>query len=128
MHPVGFWTRLMAHNIDLIVMLPVYYLMSFFIDSNQILIWLCLVVTYLYEVIAIASSWGGTLGKKMMKTKVTNDDLTPVSLWKSSLRAFVKAFSVLTLFIGYLTIVLHPQKKSLHDLVMKTSVIFSPTD
>lgn len=121
----GFWIRLMSHNIDLIILLPVYYLLSFWIDSNGVLLWVCLAVTFLYEVLFISSQWKGTPGKRWMKIEVVNAQAQRLAPLQSLLRATLKACSSLTLFIGFAVIVLHPEHKSLHDLILGHQVIFS---
>ena len=120
----GFWPRLMAHNIDLIVMLPFYYLISIFIESNLILITTCVIVTFLYEVISVSSSWRGTLGKKLSHIEVLLVSGEPLNIQKSILRSLSKTITVFTLFIGYLVIILHPQKRGLHDMMTGTQVFF----
>lgn len=119
----GFWVRLMAHNIDLIILLPVYYLIGLLIGSNQLLFWVCASITLLYEIIFTAGNWQGTPGKKIMHLQVVDNNQKRISATKSALRTASKAITILTLFIGYAMIVLHPRKKGLHDLLAGTTVI-----
>lgn len=125
MQPVGFWARLMAHNIDLLILLPVYYALSFLTSSNTLLLVLCTGGTFAYEVCFTFSQWAGTPGKRMMKIKVVGQDAQRLSPWKAMLRSVYKVATVATLFIGYLIIILHPQKKGLHDMLVGSQVVFS---
>lgn len=125
MNYAGFWTRLLAHNIDLLILLPVYYFMSFLIASNSILYLVCGGLTFGYEIGFIAGPWGATPGKKYLHIRVAREDGSSLGLATSGIRAVVKAVTVLTLFIGYALVAIHPKKKGLHDLIMNTVVIFA---
>lgn len=120
----GFWVRLMAHNIDLMILLPVYYLLGFLIDTNKTLFLVCGCVTLLYEIGFTTSKWQGTPGKKMMHLQVTDKHQNKLSLGKAVFRTFTKALTMLTLFIGYAMIAFHPAKKGLHDRIVGTTVLF----
>lgn len=118
----GFWPRLMAHNIDLLVMLPIYYLVSLMIDSNQWLLWICVLITYLYEVLSISSDWQGTVGKRVMHLKVTRSNGEKLTIYRSLLRSFTKSLTMMSLFIGYLIIIVHKRKQGIHDMIADTKV------
>lgn len=120
----GLWSRLMAHNIDLIILLPGYYVISFFISSNPLLFALCLVLSLAYEVLLISFK-GGTLGKRMLKLKVVNKEGNQLTLQHSLLRSVSKLLGAGTFFIGFAIIELNQQKKSLHDMLSRTFVIIS---
>lgn len=125
MNYAGLWPRLMAHNIDMLVLLPLYYILSFFISSNSLLFPICLILTMIYEIYFIGSNWHATPGKRAVKIQVVNEKGEGLSYAKSALRTLNKLFSVITLIIGYLFIMLHPKKRALHDLLPGTYVIFS---
>lgn len=120
----GLWTRLMAHNIDLIILLPFYYLFSFLIASDHILLVVCFLVSFFYEV-TLTSLNGGTVGKRMMKLKVTNNSLQNISFFRSLLRSSTKLISGFLFFLGFAIIELNQQKKGLHDMLSGTFVIIS---
>lgn len=120
----GLWARLMAHNIDLILLLPFFYLFSFFIVSDQILFALCFVISFTYEVL-LTSLQGGTVGKRMMKLKVTTSDHQQLSLLHSLFRSTTKVVSCGFFFVGFAIIELNRQKKGLHDMLSHTFVIIS---
>ena len=114
----------MAHNIDLLILLPFYYLFSFLIASDHILLVVCFLVSFLYEVI-LTSLKGGTVGKRMMKLKVTNNSLQNISFFRSLLRSSTKLISGFLFFLGFAIIELNQQKKGLHDMLSGTFVIIS---
>ncbi|REE00067.1 RDD family protein [Marinoscillum furvescens] len=124
----GFWPRLMAHNIDLLILLPCYYLLSFGIDSNRWLFVACSVFTLLYEILFVSSKWNATPGKRWMKLKVVDQHGQPPSPWRCAARTLIKIVSALTFFIGFLVVALHPAKRGLHDLFSNTFVIFVKND
>lgn len=124
----SFWPRLMAHNIDLLILLPCYYLLSFAISSDRWLLASCGLLSMAYEIGFVSSKWNATPGKRWMKLKVITKEGTAPSLRKSIARTFCKLFSVLTFFIGFLFVALHPAKRSLHDLFSNTFVIFVEND
>lgn len=118
----GFWVRLMAHNIDLMVLLPMYYLVGVFVESDRVLILICTLITLSYEIGFTTSKWQGTPGKKYMHLKVVNANHERISIASSVLRTIIKAASLLTLFIGYAIIAFHPRKQALHDQIARTTV------
>lgn len=125
MNYAGFWPRLMAHNVDMAILLPCYYALSYLIQSNLVLLSTCLCITLTYEIVFIHCNWHATPGKKLAHLEVVNQYGAGLSLGRSAFRTFNKLISVLTLFIGYIFIMVHPKKKGLHDLLPKTFVIFS---
>ncbi len=120
----GLWTRLMAHNIDLTILLPIYYTLSFFILSDSVLFTSCFLLSFLYEVF-MTSFKGGTLGKRVMKLKVANSSSQNISLFCSFLRSLTKLAGVFLFFIGFVIIEFNQQKKGLHDMVSRSFVIIS---
>lgn len=123
----GLWTRLMAHNIDLLILLPFYYLFSFFIASDRILLAVCFFLSFIYEVL-FTSFRGGTIGKRMMKLKVTTISSQNIGIFRSLLRSVTKLIGSFIFLIGFLIIELNQQKKGLHDMLSGTFVIISSDD
>ncbi len=119
----GFWPRLMAHNIDLLVMLPIYYLVSLLVPSNQWMFLICIFITFLYEALSTISDWGGTVGKKVMNLSVLRSDGERLTLSRSLLRSLAKFLTIISLFVGYLVIILHKRKQGIHDMIADTQVI-----
>lgn len=120
----GLWSRIMAHNIDLTILLPVFYLLGSVIESNTYLWVTCGVISVIYDAGFSMSPWMGTPGKKVMKLKVLKDSGEPLSYDQAFWRTLAKALTLLTLFIGYLMIAFTPQRKGLHDYLAGTAVFF----
>jgi uncharacterized RDD family membrane protein YckC len=115
----------MAYNIDLLVLLPCYYLLSLAFSSNQLLIIACLLVTILYDAGFCASKWKGTVGKHWVKIVVVSKHGAQLTLLQSLLRTVLKLIFSFTLFIGYLVVALHPENKAIHDIILGTRVKIS---
>ncbi|MFY0605994.1 MAG: RDD family protein [Cyclobacteriaceae bacterium] len=121
-----FWNRLMAHNIDLTVLLPIWLGVSFLIEENATLFVAILIITYLYDLICNISPWQGTLGKKMMKMKVIGQNSESLGFGRSIIRSFIKILSLPILYIVILMVIIRKDKSAIHDLVVGSSVIISP--
>lgn len=74
-----------------------------------------------YETILIGYN-GQTLGKLLTRIKVINLDGTQISYKRAFGRYWAKILSGLTFGIGFLLVVFRKDKRSLHDLIVKTKV------
>ena len=120
----GLWIRLMAHNIDLTILLPFFYLLMYFIEINWLLYSIIAFVVISYEVSFVASKWAGTPGKRILHLKVTKNG-SNLTYTQSLIRTFCKMLSSLTFFVGFIVIALDLKKRALHDFIMRSNVIFS---
>ena len=119
-----FNARMLAHNVDLIVLLPFFYLIGWVIEDNILLIVLCWCLYTLYHIIFEISQWSGTPGKKFQKLEVTNFDGNPASVAQIIYRNMTKIVSILILFAGVIMIAFDKKRRGLHDRLAKTIVIF----
>ena len=119
-----FNARMLAHNVDLIVLLPFFYLIGWVIEDNILLIVLCWCLYTLYHIIFEISQWSGTPGKKFQKLEVTNFDGNPASVAQIIYRNMTKIVSILILFAGVIMIAFDEKRRGLHDRLAKTIVIF----
>ena len=119
-----FNARMLAHNVDLIVLLPFFYLIGWVIEDNILLIVLCWCFYTLYHIIFEISQWSGTPGKKFQKLEVTNFDGNPASVAQIIYRNMTKIVSILILFAGVIMIAFDKKRRGLHDRLAKTIVIF----
>jgi uncharacterized RDD family membrane protein YckC len=71
------------------------------------------------------STRGGTLGKLALGLKIIRADGSPVPLGLAIGRYFAQWLSSLTLAIGYIMAGFDPEKRSLHDRICETRVIYS---
>lgn len=78
---------------------------------------------FIYGSLAEASEKQGTIGKRLLKIKVTDMKGRRLGLANSLGRNAAKVFSVITLFIGYLYSFLNKRQQCLHDLIADTLVI-----
>ena len=119
-----FNARMLAHNVDLIVLLPFFYLIGWLIEDNILLIVLCWCFYTMYHIIFEMSQWNGTPGKKFQKLEVTNFDGNPASVGQIIYRNMIKIVSILILFAGVIMIAFDEKRRGLHDRLAKTIVIF----
>jgi uncharacterized RDD family membrane protein YckC len=130
----GFWIRFVAHLVDTVVI----YIIGFIIGLG---IGFILAITgYLNATIAISTVTGflvswlysaglessdkqATLGKQLLKLKVTDLKGKRISFSKATIRYLAKILSGLVLLIGYIMIAFTEKKQGLHDIIAKTLVV-----
>ncbi|MEM0940966.1 MAG: RDD family protein [Bacteroidota bacterium] len=119
----SFSQRLLAHNIDLVPILLLFYLTSLL--SKTPFHYLILFGIYVaYHSIFELSNWQGSPGKTWTKLKVVSESANSNGLFAILLRNSCKIFSLLLLFGGFTMIAFHPKKQGLHDLIAGTFVLF----
>ena len=126
----GFWRRFAAYAIDyLVVLLGGIVLGAVVIRAGLVAngtqgrftLWL-LVGYWLYCASLESSSWQATVGKRVIGIKVTNRHGERISFARAAARFVAKLLSVLTMFVGFLLIVLTARRQALHDLIAGTLV------
>lgn len=80
-------------------------------------------VGWLYAALFMCSPAQGTLGQLLFNLKVTDVAGRRISFLRATGRYFAQILSTLLLFVGYLMIAFHPQKRGLHDLIAGTLVV-----
>jgi len=120
----GFYPRLLAHNIDLAIMLPFLYLFSYFIESNRVLLFVCLLFYMIFHMAFELSAWKGTPGKKIQKIKIWSGESDPRVFQRIAIRNATKILAILLLFIGILMLIFDEKRRGLHDRLAGTTVIF----
>lgn len=81
------------------------------------------VVGAFYYIYLVASKHGGTYGKRAMGIAVVNENGETVSIKVSAIRYLCSMISGLILYIGYIMVAFHPQKRALHDIIAGTYVV-----
>ncbi len=129
----GFWPRVAAYLIDIMMMTWFLLLVSSigkvdalgFDPKMENVAFVETVIFLLYWILMDASGKQGSVGKMIMKLKVTNLDGTRINLLTSLLRIFGKVISMLFGIAGLLFIVVGvtPRKQGLHDMVAQALVI-----
>ena len=122
-HYAPFWSRLLAHNIDLVLFLPIGYGASEVIQEDLLLYSLLGGLYIIYNSIFENSSRRGSLGKKLLSIKVTQIEDLKSSWWRSLLRNSLKFLSLLLLFGGFLMIRFNMKRQGLHDWLSGSAVI-----
>lgn len=120
----GFWTRLLAHNIDLLPILLLYYIASFLIPKSNYDYLFIGGIYFLYQVLFEISPMQGTPGKKWTKIKVTKSDYQPITFYQSVIRNICKFISLILVFGGFVAIFFNRKRKALHDYIGGTLVLF----
>ncbi len=126
----GFWRRFAAYAIDyLVVLLAGIVLGALAIRAGivangtqgRFTLWL-LAGYFLYCASLESSPWQATIGKRLIGIQVTNRRGERIGFARAAVRFVAKLLSVLTLFVGFLLIVITARKQALHDLVAGTLV------
>lgn len=92
-----------------------------------------LLVTAIPAVVSLAymvgfnGRWGATPGKRLLGLSVVSLEGFPIGFPGAFRRYLAGLLSVLTFGVGYL-LVLGPQRRTLHDLIAGTRVVFLPRD
>jgi uncharacterized RDD family membrane protein YckC len=143
----GFWIRVGAYLLDGVIIgavtvpLVLIFLMPSIIkiihaaQENQqpspelfgaffVMIPLVLLGVWLYDALLTSSSWQGTIGKRVLRLKVTDLAGNKVSFGRATGRFFAKLISraLLTMFV-YLVVAFSERKQGLHDMIAGTLVM-----
>jgi uncharacterized RDD family membrane protein YckC len=84
------------------------------------LIW---IVQWLYDALTTSSSWQATVGKKVLRLKVTDEAGNRISFGRATGRFFGKLLSGMIMNIGFIMIAFTERKQGLHDMIAGTRVI-----
>jgi uncharacterized RDD family membrane protein YckC len=84
-----------------------------------------LIIVYFYFTLLETSVWQGTIGKRLLKIKVTDLKGKRINFKRATIRFLSKILSA-QLLIGYIMILFTEKKQGLHDLIAKTLVL--PSD
>ena len=120
---VGFSERLFSYNIDITILMFFFMICSLIIENNDVLYVVCLIFITLYFTIFESSEWQGTPGKRYNKLKVINDEGMKISVVRALLRVLLKYVSIMLLFLGIFMIYFRKDRKSLHDIILRTQVV-----
>lgn len=121
---VGFWARLLAHNIDLLPILLLFYGASFLVPNSNYDYILIAGIYFLYHVGFESSSMQATPGKRWTKIKVTDSNGEHPSLINTVIRNIAKFVSLLIFFGGFIAIIFDQKRRALHDYIGGTLVLF----
>ena len=137
-HAAGFWIRFVAYIIDVLV-LGIVVIVIFFVAAllagfsmgvaglGIILAIPALILTgWLYEALLTSGPHGATLGKRVVGLRIVRADGAQLSFGRATARYFLKAMitPLVPLAIGYLMAAFTSGKRSLHDFMADTLVIY----
>ena len=120
----GFWPRLLAHNIDLIPILVLSYLISFLIQSPQHDYLILSLVYFGYQILFEMSSMRATPGKKLTRIHVKVTRETDFPMFAIIGRNIGKIPSLVFFFGGFILIFFDSRRRGLHDYIGGTVVLF----
>lgn len=145
----GFWIRVLAYFLDnLIVSLvtvPLFFIFLFptmmkliqQADQNQepspemifammgpLLIFSLIAAAgqWLYDALLTSSSWQGTIGKRIVRLKVTDEAGNRISFARATGRYFAKIVSFMIMYVGVIMVAFTDKKRGLHDMMAGTLV------
>ncbi|MCG5549582.1 RDD family protein [Halorhodospira halochloris] len=132
----GFWIRVGAALIDMLVLLIPMLLLSYLLlvliaptTHEEELFYqgidsvLAFAIWLVYTAGFHSSTWQATLGKRALGLKVTSLEGNRISFGHAAGRYVAEILNVLTLGIGYIMVGLTSRKQGLHDMVAGTYVV-----
>lgn len=137
--PVGFWPRLGAYLIDMLLLNAISYLVlgsaqikldPAALPSMDVLLrtlgpyLLASLGLHLVYHVSLNGQFGATLGKMAIGARIENVDGSRLGFGKAFLRWLALFVTQLTLGFGYLLIALREDKRALHDLLAGTRVVY----
>jgi uncharacterized RDD family membrane protein YckC len=142
----GFGIRLLAHVIDTILLVVVNALLGIGLGIGLSLACLSvgmdssimktlssliggvlgIVISWLYFALMESSVEQATLGKKLLKIKVTDVEGNRLTFARATGRHFSKWISNCTILIGYVMAAFTERHQALHDIIAQTLVLKNP--
>ena len=114
----GFWSRLAAGIIDLIILIVVGFILSFIF--GPLIIILDIIISWLYFVVLQSSVKRSTFGMRACGIKIHDEQFGRLSFWRLTGRYLATWISAIFIFIGFFMIGFHPRKQGLHDIIART--------
>jgi uncharacterized RDD family membrane protein YckC len=132
----GFWIRVGAYFVDVVVLLIPMLLISFLFravtpasdELEQAIVQfmdflLSLIVWWIYFAVLHSSTWQASVGKKLVGLKAVDKNMHRISFGRATGRYFAEIISALILCIGYMMVGWTKKKQGLHDMTAGTYVI-----
>lgn len=126
----GFWVRTVAWLVDWMILLGVDAAVGSLLrvvasrpEPDSIGAMLLPMLTGFAYFGYFFSTTGRTPGKRLLNLRVVRQDARPLDWKTGTLRYLGYLVSGWTFFLGYLLVALDPQRRGLHDLIAKTTVV-----
>ncbi|ERM91525.1 hypothetical protein O163_10150 [Caldanaerobacter subterraneus subsp. yonseiensis KB-1] len=133
MQYAGFWRRVVALIIDNVILglasIVLLFVFGFvFGDTNSTALETTyeivgLIGAWLYFTLLESSNMQATIGKRIMKIKVTDLNGEKISFAKANARYWSKILSTAVFFIGFIMAGFTSKKQALHDMISGTLVV-----
>ena len=119
----GFWMRLFAYCLDLIIIGSLQRIFLFFLDGGGIKNGISLAIYLIYFVLMTKLNRGQTLGKMAFGLRVVSFTEVNLSWTTVVIREFFGRYLQKIFMIMYILVVFTPKKQHIIDLLVDTSVI-----
>ncbi len=121
----GFWIRVVAYIIDLIILIIVSAIVNAVLGNNTALAGLInfIIGIAYFGYFWSASGHGQTLGMRVFKLRVIRTDGSALTMTQAAIRYVGVIVSALAIFIGLIWVAFDPQKQGWHDKIADTYVI-----
>jgi uncharacterized RDD family membrane protein YckC len=142
----GFWIRVAAYLLDSLILsavfIPLFLIFCLPIImrvANQpnpeqgpppelfgiifMLVPIVWIVHWLYESLLTSSRWQGTVGKRILRLKVTDDFGNKITFARATGRFFAKILSGMVMYVGFIMVAFMERKRGLHDIICNTQVL-----
>lgn len=121
----NFYPRFFAFLIDIILVYFLFFIQKYsLINLTGVNIFIPDVFIFLtYNTLLVSSKWQATIGKMFFKLIVENEKGERLIISEALTRTFLYLLSALPLFYGFFMMSYRKDKKTLHDLLTKTSVM-----
>lgn len=84
---------------------------------------IAIVGQWLYEALLTSSAWQGTIGKRILRLKVTDDLGNRITFARATGRFFAKILSGMAMYVGFIMVAFMERKRGLHDVICSTQVL-----
>lgn len=125
LEPVGFLPRAGAYVLDTILLQVVLNGVMFDPSHLQFVMYRGTAGVFVSAAyfILMHGRFGATIGKMVIGAKVVNEDGSPISYGRATLRYLGSILSGMICCIGYLMVAFRDDKRALHDLLARTRVV-----
>jgi uncharacterized RDD family membrane protein YckC len=123
----GFWIRLVAFAIDVLIVGLVFSWPLRFVGSFPKAVFAFAAVLYFGAFftyfILMTGHFGQTLGQMAMRLKVVRQDMTTVDYRVAAVREFSMILSAIICYVGFFMAGFDSHKRALHDMIARTYVL-----
>jgi uncharacterized RDD family membrane protein YckC len=123
----SFFNRLIAKAIDYVVIIIIYTVLSFLFSligvSGLFVYFIALLVSTAYSIYFVGT-YNATIGKMIIGIEIIVPDGTAVDYKVATYRLLAEGLSSFGLYFGYFLIFFDAEKRTLHDRICNTRVVF----